>query len=84
MHLWLMIWSFRRISVMNAAVDGLIRPTRTPWGKLQPEPHPLGDRVRDTVMSGIVKQLGDVVQQGGSTPSGGVEHSNGTARIRRE
>ena len=46
-----------------------MRPTRTSRGKLQPEPHPLGDKVRDTVMSGILKQLCDVVQQGGTIPS---------------
>ncbi len=45
-----------------------MKPSRTSRGKLQPEPHPLGDRVRDTVMGGILKQLCDVVQQGGTTP----------------
>src|SRR5260221_11072573 len=74
---------FCRISVMNAAVDGLMRPTHPPGGKLQPEPHPLGDRVRITVMSGIVKQLCDVVQQGGTTSP--VEaYSNGEDRVRCE
>jgi len=52
---------------MNTAVDGLMQPTRSSRGKLQPEPHPLGDTVRDTVMSGILRQLCDVVQQGGTT-----------------
>jgi hypothetical protein len=51
---------------MNAAVDGLMKPTRSSGGKL-PEPHPLSDRVRDTVMSGMLKQLCDVVHQGGTT-----------------
>lgn len=52
---------------MNAAVDELMRPTRTSGEKSQPEPHPLGDKVRDTVMSGILKQTCDVVHQGGTT-----------------
>lgn len=69
---------------MNAAVDELMQPTRTPRGKLQPEPHPLGDKVRDTVMSGILKQLCDVVQQGGTTSSYEAEYSNAADRIRRE
>ena len=69
---------------MNAAVDGLMSPTRTSRGKLQPEPHPLGDRVRDTVMSGIMRQFCDIVQQGAVTSFGEAEHSNTADRIRRE
>ena len=55
---------------MNTALDGLMSPTRTSRGKLQPEPHPLGDRVRDTVMGGILKQFCDIVQQGAVTSPG--------------
>ena len=69
---------------MNAAVDELMQATRTPRGKLQPEPHPLGNRMRDTVMSGIVKQFCDVVRQGGTTSPGQPEHPNGADRIHRE
>ena len=58
---------------MNAAVDELMRPTRTPQGNPQPELHPLGDRVRETVMSSILKQLCDVVQQGGTISLGEAE-----------
>jgi len=69
---------------MNAAVDELMQPTRTPRGKLQPEPHPLGDKVGDTVMSGILKQLCDVIQQGGTTFLDEAENSNAADRIHRE